>query len=158
MSMFITFHLDNLPREKRASLIEELHAIAIADDFGVWFADRYIEGFEQKRTKSNPNLFAFDVADNFKYYNCEDILEPWWFDGNNEKSFEIRIGYIEKVANCCLRYTDHAELYIGTSGIFFEDEFDDYHIQPEKIISVLRHHYGDLNEIEPTLHFTLTSK
>ena len=158
MSMFITFHLDNLPREKRASLIEELHAIAIADNFGVWFVDRYIEGFEQKRAKANPNLFAFEVADDFKYGNCEGILEPWWCDETGEKPFEIRIGYIEKVANCCLRYTDHAELYIGTSGIFFEDEFDDYHIQPEKIISVLRHHYGDLNEIETPLHFTLTSK
>ena len=158
MSMFITFHLDNLPIEKRVSLTEELRAIAIADDFGVWFADRYIEGFEQKRTKSNPNLFAFDVADDFKYGNCEDILEPWWFDDNKEKSFEIRIGYIIKVASCCLRYTDHVELFIGTSGIFFEDEFDDYHIHPEGIISVLRHHYEDLNEVEPTLHFTLTSK
>ena len=158
MSMFITFHLDNLPIEKRVSLTEELRAIAIADDFGVWFADRYIEEFEQKRMKSNPNLFAFDVADDFKYGNCEDILEPWWFDDNKEKSFEIRIGYIVKVANCCLRYTDHMELFIGASGIFFEDEFDDYHIHPEEIISVLRHHYEDLNEVWPTLHFTLTSK
>lgn len=159
MSQFIIFHLDHLSKEKTIELTVELHTIATKNNFGVWFSDRYIEEFEEKIIQDNDNIFSFSVADNFQFDNCEAILYPWWFEECSEEQFERNIGYIEIIADCCLRYTDRIDLYIGTSGIFFVEEFDDtYKVCSKEIISILRHYYWDLNNTEPDIHFIITSK
>ena len=155
MSSFITVII-NIDEQHRDLLKEALHRKAELCGIGVWFNDRYIDEFEMFH--QTPNTVAFNIADNYLFNNCEELVTPWWYCDCGEELFAIRMGKIRNIVEECFKYVDEVNLFIGTSGALYDDFkhviifFTDLHSE------IVKQYEADRWFVPPLVHFVIKPK
>lgn len=95
-------------------------SLSIGVQFDGFFQEPFIESYEFHK-----GIFAFNIADNFSYLNCEHLLRADWFNVEEESEWGTlreRLNKINAMLRCAYEYGSQAELFIGESG----DELDDF--------------------------------
>lgn len=70
------------------------------------------------------NAFAFNIADNFKYLNCENLLCPDWcnvHEADQRGPLSERLKKIQMMFKYSFEYGNEAELFIGECGSLVTD-------------------------------------
>lgn len=95
-------------------------SLSIGVQFDGFFQEPFIESYEFHK-----GIFAFNIADNFSYLNCEHLLRADWCNVEEESEWGTlreRLNKINAMLRCAYEYGSQAELFIGESG----DELDDF--------------------------------
>ena len=95
-------------------------SLSIGVQFDGFFQEPFIESYEFHK-----GIFAFNIADNFSYLNCEHLLRADWCNAEEESEWGTlreRLNKINAMLRCAYEYGSQAELFIGESG----DELDDF--------------------------------
>ena len=125
MSLICIGIVHGVPAGKATELLKnELEVLARSLSIGVqfdgFFQEPFIESYEFHK-----GIFAFNIADNFSYLNCEHLLRADWCNAEEESEWGTlreRLNKINAMLRCAYEYGSQAELFIGESG----DELDDF--------------------------------
>ncbi len=149
MSAFviITISKQNLDFEK---LLSNLTDLSDGLGVGIFYKNRYYEPFENEIN----SCFSISVSDSLEFDNCEMLMTPWWYVGNNETHFTNNMFKIKCLLDMCLQYSNTLDLWIGTSGDTLSD-FDYCSIYPNQFISDIKIRYqkNSQNLPPPSIHY-----
>ena len=147
MSSILNFIVD-VSDDKRELLVELLKQEAKSMGVGIFFDGFYIQDYV--KDIATPQSLNFEIADNNKYCNCEDLLAPWWYIDCGAELFEKHMRIIERFVFLCLRYAPIVHLIMGTCGIQYM-ELSHINIKPSAFFGDIkqRYEYDDLIGLDP---------